>query len=102
MHVVLRHNFVSYLRCSGSTLCYYKATKIFKFLDCESRELQLLVCISLCFLNFCLEVAEINNASVVILCPKICTGLNVKLHLIASLHLPLKSAFKSLALLKAT
>lgn len=67
MYVVLRYIFVSYLRCSRSTLCYYKATKIFKFLDCESRELQqllekrgksLLVCISLCFLNFRLEVAQ--------------------------------------------
>lgn len=64
MHVVLRYIFVSYLRCSGSALRYYKATKIFKFLDCESRELlekrskSLLVCISLCFLNFHLEVAQ--------------------------------------------
>lgn len=67
MHVVLRYIFVNYLRCSGSALRYYKATKIFKFLNCESRELQqllekrsksLLVCISLCFLNFHLEVAQ--------------------------------------------
>lgn len=62
MHVILRHIFGSYPRCSGCTLSYYKATKITRFLDCglrgiatiaeEERGKSLLLCISLFLLNF--------------------------------------------------